>query len=74
MTPPTNTEGAVTDVAAIAAKLTEAQRAALLSDWREPDGSMIWDLAGIGLANCVGLTMLGLAVKFHLTEQGVTAS
>ena len=30
MTPPTNTEGAVTDVAAIAAKLTKAQRAALV--------------------------------------------
>lgn len=82
MTPTTNTEGAVTDVAAIARGLTKAQRLVFVAD----GGSKrtINRLMGIGLV--AGITYhsdfaivrkwspLGLAVRNYLTEQGVTAS
>jgi hypothetical protein len=51
------------DVAGVVADLTEAQREALEENWLLPEGWMIWELAGIGLANCVGLTPLGLAAR-----------
>lgn len=97
MTPPTNTEGAVTDVAA---KLTKSGTRALLRIGREwttegapgPSQANAYTLgwgkdAKYGLIDrlVVGygpkgarwaykLTPLGLAVRNHLTEQGVTAS
>ena len=90
MTPPTNTEGAVTDVAAIVAKLTKAQRAAVQDCPGNPDycrgapGSMsvLRDRALIRYFNAFAtngkrsglLTPLGIAVRNHLASQGVTAS
>ncbi len=55
-------------MAGYVASLTDYQRKALVADWREPDGSMIWDLAKVGLANCVGLTPAGLACRAHLLK------
>ena len=121
MTPPTNTEGAVTDVAAIARGLSDLQRKALGCPpaWGLPLGHNQWfDLSyftsseperficnGEDMEHCIRIglisvgdreddagehlvdddcdvearwrlhhTDLGLAVRNHLTEQGVTAS
>lgn len=89
MNPPTNTEGAVTDVAAIAAKLTGAHlRLTMLlgNRWIKGTGfchrSVGRDLEAIGLVESrmhrnerqIRAMPLGLAVRNHLTEQGVTAS
>lgn len=92
----TNTEGAVTGVAAIAAKLTEAQRTVLLAirpgeQRRAIDFSgsvarnlcrsnktrpaLLWGtLTASGQVAWFGHSPAGLAVRNHLTEQGVTAS
>ena len=89
MNPTTNTEaGAVADVAAIARRLTKAQRAAVQDCPGNPDycrgapGSMsaLKDKALIQYFNAFAsngkrsglLTPLGLAVRQHL-EQGATA-
>lgn len=86
MTPTSNTKGAVTEVAAIARGLTTAQRKAVkgaslhtpTNRWRF-DGVMHpcdRNLREKGLVNGIynELTPLGLAVRNHLSEQGVTAS
>jgi len=89
MTPPTNTEGAVTDVAAIARGLSKSQRwfvTALSACWTMPgdiganpnhgsnrDHRLI-EASTDGDGREYRLTPLGLAVRNHLTEQGGTVS
>lgn len=89
-----NTEGAVTDVAAIAAKLSKAQRSAIIAS-SYAGTSLSAAAMRTGNATCEALvakslfwrgsnrwtgqatygpTETGIAVRNHLTEQGVTAS
>jgi len=79
---PTNTEGVVTDVAAIARGLSFLE-IDLLTDRPSGWGSWMWsvshDLCGKGLMRKVSdteirLTPLGIAVRIYLTSKGVTAS
>lgn len=83
--PTTNTEGAVTDVAAIARGLTKAQRDSLIHAKAYGFsqklrafgcGPVVKNLAKFGCVDSIWghVTPLGLAVRNHLTEQGVTAS
>lgn len=87
MTHPTNTEGAVTDVAAIAKGLTKAQRYWVKEGSAHGDISMrmvrtliskgLWHIhvdSPNGRYGVAVNTPIGLAVRSHLTEQGVTAS